>query len=386
MKRISCFFLALLPFSLSPLLFAQETENIGALWTEVGVTKALPYNLSIDASIEHRTLDWFDESSRFNTGLGINWKATKHWKLGMGYTFILKHSPREVTYKQSLEREYNYEYTDDALVTHKYEETVEDVTDFSALDNYLNTTKETYTDAAGNLYAFQGYDDKVKNDTRTTKPLWRAKHRLYFDVAYTHKLWKTLRISLRERYQVTFVPKKTYTRTRYREKTVTKHRERTDEDWDDVNDFYNITKTYWQEGDIIYESVTDKNYTGDDETDDITTGPTDVTATYLADHEALNTTEDQVREKSQNTIHILRSRLKLSIDRKGLDWEPYVSVETHNNLGHKWNLDKIRATVGVEYKINRHHTVGGGYVFNHENDDDGNYNIHAIALSYNYKF
>ena len=49
-------------------------------------------------------------------------------------------------------------------------------------------------------------------------------------------------------------------------------------------------------------------------------------------------------------------------------------------------LDKIRASIGVEYALTKQHKLGIGYVFNHEDDDDGNENIHAINVGYKFKF
>ncbi|MDE5787766.1 MAG: DUF2490 domain-containing protein [Bacteroidaceae bacterium] len=69
---------------------AQETENTAGVWTEVDVTKALPYNLSLDFGLGYRTIDWFDDSYRSDIGVGLNWKASKHWKIGAGYTFLFR--------------------------------------------------------------------------------------------------------------------------------------------------------------------------------------------------------------------------------------------------------------------------------------------------------
>ena len=62
----------------------KADDNVGALWTEVGVTKVLPYNLSVEASLEHRTENWFDESGRWSAGAGMGYKVnnTKNPKNG----------------------------------------------------------------------------------------------------------------------------------------------------------------------------------------------------------------------------------------------------------------------------------------------------------------
>ena len=270
MKRL---ILALLLLSPTLLLADNETENTGAVWTEVSVTKALPYNLSIEGSLEHRTIDWFDWSSRMSAGLGLEYKVNKYLKLGLGYTFIAKHNQEE--------------------------------------------TKDHYSSTTGK---WNGYNVDAAN--------WAQRHRLSFDIVGSVRFNKTFRIGLRERYQYTYQCARDVDRMKFRD------------------------PTYDGDGNLT-------------EFDEIT--PT-------IDH------------KSAKNRHLLRSRLKLSIDKKGWKWEPYVSVEAHNDLASSMHLDKVRTIVGVDYSITKKHKVGLGYVFNHENDDDGNYNIHAISVGYGFKF
>ena len=150
MKRIILALLLLSPLTcrFSFLLADDETENTGAIWTEVNVTKALPYNLSIEGSLEHRTIDWFDWSSRVSAGLGLNYKVNKYMKIGLGYTFIEKHNQEE--------------------------------------------WKDHYSDKTGK---WNGYN--------VDSPNWANRHRLSLDLTGTVKLHKVLRITLRERYQFT---------------------------------------------------------------------------------------------------------------------------------------------------------------------------------------
>ncbi len=271
MKRKAFLIVVFSQFLISPTAFAAD--NTGAVWTEVGVSKALPYNLSVEGSLEHRTSDWFDWSSRWNVGAGLGYKPNKYVKLGVSYTFIQKH--------------YHEEWK----------------------DNIGNRSGQ-----------WNGYNVDDAN--------WANRHRLSFDVTGTMKFRKTLRISLRERYQYTHQAARDVDRMRLR--------------------------------DPLYDS--DMNLIGFEDT------------TFVSDH------------KSAKNRHLLRSRLKFSIDKKGWKWEPYISVEAHNDLGDKMHLDKVRTIVGVDYSINKQHKVGAGYVFNHEKDDDGKQNIHAISIGYNYKF
>lgn len=269
MKRIIPLILLALPLAVQ----AQDTENYGAVWTEVGVTKVLPYNLSIDAGVGFRTLDWFDDANRFDASIGLGYKLGKYLKFGLGYTFIEKH--------------------------------------------YLEQTKEHYSSTSGN---FNGYNVDAAH--------WAPRHRVAFDVTVDKRFWKTLRISLRERYQFTHQAARDVDRTKLRDP------------------YYDAT------GNII----------GFDEE------------------------EQTIKHKAAWDRHLLRSRLKFAIDKKGWKWEPFVSAETHNNMGDAWHLDKIRCAAGTEYAVTKQHKLSAAYVFTHENDDDGNENIHAISIGYRFKF
>ena len=74
MKRYILALLLTLLFPVLSLHADDDTENTGAVWTEVGISKALPYNLSLDLDLGYRTQDWFSESERYNVGLGLSYK------------------------------------------------------------------------------------------------------------------------------------------------------------------------------------------------------------------------------------------------------------------------------------------------------------------------
>ena len=256
-----------------PTMLMAETDNTGAIWTEVGITKALPYNLSVDASLEHRTSDWFDWSSRWNVGAGLTYKMNKYFRMGLSYTFIQKHNQEEWK------------------------------------NHYSGTTGK-----------WNGYN--------VDSPNWANRHRVSLDLTGTVKLRKLVRITLRERYQY----------------------------------------TYQSSRDVDRMKLRDPSYDGDGNLVELED------TSYTVDH------------KTHKNRHMLRSRLKFSIDKKGWKWEPYVSVEAHNDFANQMHLDKVRAIAGVDYKITKQHEVGLGYIFNHENDDDGDQNIHAISIGYRFKF
>lgn len=289
MKRLAFLLLSFSQFLIFPSLRADD--NVGAVWTEVSATKALPHNLSIDLSAEHRTLNWFDWSSRWNVGAGLSYKLNKYVKFGVSYTFIRKHYEEETKYK--------YKGLDDSFSTYQ---------------------GSSVSDDDGTVHKYKGYNVDAAN--------WANRHRVAFDVMASMRFRKLLRISIRERYQYTHQAARDVDRTKYR--------------------------------DPSYDGM--GNLTSFDDT------------TYTTD------------PKSAKDRHLLRSRVKFSIDKKGWKWEPYVSVETHNDFADKMHLDKVRTAVGVDYSINKSHKVGLAYVFNHENDDDGDQNIHAVCVGYGFKF
>ena len=351
-------FPALLILCAATAVEAQELDYIdedshrttGAVWTEVSAVKVLPYDLYLGLDAGFRTDDWFNEASRYDFGLGLGWKPGKHWKFGVGYTFIIKHYPIETAKKNGQEREYNYRNTSSG----------EDVS-FSTFPGatYDDDSETASYTADGTSYRYQGYSDVTKDYTRVTDTYWRARHRVSLDAAYTQRFWKTMRVTLRERYQLTFLPSKTVNRTRTGPKTETDY---TEPEYDaltpaDIAALATGDMNAWSK--ITYE---------DDET---TTE---------------NETEYSQKVKNSKNLHVLRSRLTFEIDKKGWSWTPYIYLEPFNNLNDNFHLDKLRAAVGVDYAINKQHKIGFAYIFNHENDDDGDENIHALSISYRIKF
>ena len=92
----------------------EGTQTTGGLWTELGVTKVLPYDLSIGLDAGFRTNEWFDEANRFDIGLGLDWKPTKHWKFGVGYSFLMRHYPLEIEHKTEYKYRHKGEVPEDA--------------------------------------------------------------------------------------------------------------------------------------------------------------------------------------------------------------------------------------------------------------------------------
>lgn len=82
--------------------------------------------------------------------------------------------------------------------------------------------------------------------------------------------------------------------------------------------------------------------------------------------------------------NVLRSRLQVEYDKKGLAVTPYVNVELFN----AWSLQKVRYTAGLDWKLSSQHAVGFFYRYQNvrSDDDDNEPNIHLLGLGYKFKF
>lgn len=153
---------------------------------------------------------------------------------------------------------------------------------------------------------------------------WGARHR--FNVSLTGSVtFGRLKLSLRERWQYTYRPEKTVSRDEYMYR-------------------------YDLEGNLSngYPTMTseDKTYDG----------------------------------KGKN---VLRSRLMADYNIPHCKVDPFASVEAYN----AWSLQKIRYTVGADWKIGKPHTLTFYYRYqNVRDDDDEEPNMHIIGLGYKYKF
>lgn len=82
--------------------------------------------------------------------------------------------------------------------------------------------------------------------------------------------------------------------------------------------------------------------------------------------------------------NVLRSRLQVEYDKKGLPVSPYANIELFN----AWSLQKTRYTVGLDLKLSKQHTLGAFYRYQNVRsvDDDNEPNRHMVGASYKFKF
>ncbi len=250
-------------FFLPTLAWAGDKDDFG-IWMELGAQKALPHNLSVGLDAELRTRDTSKKVDRVGLGVDVGYKLNKYVKFGLAYDFIESYKDDKTTIK------------------------------------------------------YKSDGETIKN-VKVTPSYWRPRHRLSLEVTPSIKLFKMLRISVRERYQYTHQKEQTLTRYKYKQDLGTEERTET----------------------------------------------------------------DYPKEKAAKDTHILRSRLKLEIDKKKLAWSPFISVETQNRFNHM-NLRSVRTAAGTEYKINKHNSVSMAYVFTYHKEDEER--MHAISVGYNFKF
>lgn len=194
-------------------------------------------------------------------------------------------------------------------------------------------------------YKLESVNYKTKDDGKPRPNVddayWRNKHRATFDISSGFKLLKIghnkLQFNVRERYQYThYVPTHT-TQTNYRG----------------------------------YVSNVPSGYTGN---------------IYYYDGNAFLRAEKKEDAKSSKHKHYLRSRFGLEYNIHHCNVTPYVDYEFSNNLCDDLHLDKQSLTVGLEWKVTKHHKLDFSYVFDNGADDDNDNDCHALCIGYKFKF
>ena len=268
---------------------AGDNDEVG-IWSEFGLEKAITKQWAVGMDLEYRA----QNKARFSAGLSTSYKPFKGLKLGLGYNFLQTCRPDK--YKDKSEGE------------------------------------------VGSDEWTEGYN--------FTKEYWYPRHRFSAEATGSIKLWNCLRLSLRERYQLTHSHERSITKQKHRVEYIKQLD--FDDDWNPIV-FYD-------------ETVSDR---------------------------------EETEVKPAFTDQVLRSRVKLEYDKKKFQFSPFVSAEFHNSVGvgDHMLLQKIRTAVGSTYKFRKHHEVSLSYLLTfYMNDIEDNEVVslderrHAISLGYTYSF
>lgn len=82
--------------------------------------------------------------------------------------------------------------------------------------------------------------------------------------------------------------------------------------------------------------------------------------------------------------HMLRSRIECDYNIRKSKFTPFASVELYDNLSEAFAVEKVRYTIGSEYKISRHNRVELFYRFI-QGVEDGTGNANVIGVGYTFK-
>lgn len=154
---------------------------------------------------------------------------------------------------------------------------------------------------------------------------WNIRHRLSASLTGSYKFGKTLRFSLRERWQYTYRPEK------------------------------NTDRYYFSD----YPS-----------------------ASWTGSMDGWTATEKVRAGKGKNQ---LRSRLQVEYDKKKASFKPYGSMELYNS----WGIEKIRYTVGTDIKLGKHHGLDIYYRYQNQksvDEIDDSPDMHYVGTTYKFKF
>ena len=291
-RYIPALLMLLAPCSLL-LISAQDGNDEVGMWSEIGIEKAITKNWDVGLDMEYRA----QNKSRFSVGLGTSYKVNKYLKFGLNYSFLYSEKNK-------------YKVKDEGEV---------------------------------------GDDDWTRGYNLIDE--WYPRHRFSAEAIGSIKLWKWLKVSLRERYQLTH--RRAWTAEKFMHRENHMKQSDFDDDWNEIS---------WYE---VF--VTDKT---------------------------------EAKEYPALTDQVLRSRLKLEMDKKRCPFSPFVSAEFHNSVGvgDHMLLQKIRTAAGCSYKFRKHNEVSLSYLitfdmYDIEEDETMTLQtvrlhdrLHTISLGYKYSF
>ena len=189
---------------------------------------------------------------------------------------------------------------------------------------YMGDTEVKFqTDDEGN-YIFDAEDNLIPKHMNVDAAYWTARHRATASLTGSFK-WGRAKFSLRERYQYTYRMAAQCDRTRYY--------------------YFAHPFNEWD----------------------------------------MENPDQMVDEKLAKSDHKLRTRLQVSYDIKGCPFEPFAEVEVYNELDNAFALDKVRYTVGTEYKINKKNKLKAFYRYQ-DYADIAEVSGHVLGLGYAFEF
>lgn len=265
-----------------------------------------------------------DDISGFGvwTSIGAEKKISKKWGVEMEGEFRTADALNEVS-RYSIGVSTDYKINSWLKVDAGYVF----MRDFSREDKSLKWEEDEYNE--------DGALDYSKYELDIEEAYWKTRHRVNVSLTGSVK-FNRFKISLRERVQYTYQMKTMINQTEY---DVTKYSE---EGWG------------WLYGDNLWQ----------------------------VDTESPKVKED---EKGGKHSFVLRSRLQVEYDIKGVPFEPYASVEMHNDLN-GFGIKKMRYTIGGDYKINKKHSVGLYYRYQDFTGSDEGESTHILGVGYKFKF
>ena len=176
----------------------------------------------------------------------------------------------------------------------------------------------------------------VPKHKNVDSPYWYTRHRATVSLTGSVK-WGRFKFSLRERYQFT-------------------HRMRS---------YCDRERWYYNPFHELFPDEIPEYFVDDD--------PESEDYSYMTD------------TKSAKNDHKLRSRFAVSYDIKNCPLSPFAEVEVYNQLDNSFAYDKIRYTIGAEYKINKEHKLTLYYRCQDYADMDEVIN-HVLGVGYAFEF
>lgn len=317
----------------------KAKSNDFGLSLNLGLEKKLVRRLSLNVEGELRTQDNSGMLERLMAGGSLQYKIYQTYNK----KFVLKSS-------------LGFEYI--------WKQNMKETSEFSKLASHYNDEG-----------VFNGYTERI--GYKNTDSYWRNRWRTSLALSATYAPSKRWSFTLKEtlqynRYCSTDSIYRTRTSNEYHkwrefgtdlgnlEDYGYRWAEVTDEDGETVKTYYYDANLYEpnSRGNKIYEKETP-----------------DKTVPY---------TEDDLKSpRTAKDKWVLRSKLTIEYNVKGLPLNPYVSIDY--GCGLNYSANKWKYSIGAEYKLTKKHKFDLFYRFSHDDDEDDP-NGHLLGVGFKYSF